>query len=307
MDPQCKLKVAITGASGLIGSSLSSLLSSLGYNVYKLVRRRSGLNWNEIFWNPDTSELDISALEGMDAVINLAGENIAKKRWSEARKESIKKSRVRGTKLISQCIASLKKPPKVFVSASAIGYYGNRIDEVVNECSVPGDGFLSQVCQEWEGATQAAQSAGTRVVIMRIGLVLSSKGGVLPKLLPVYKGGIAGKLGSGKQWISWISIKDLVRAINHFLISEHISGRVNVVSPGAVTNLEFTKILGKVLHTPTILTIPSWVVRMLFGEMGDELFLQGARVEPRKLSESGFLFNYPSLEAALLEELRDIK
>lgn len=282
------MKILITGASGLIGQALITYLQEKGHEVKTLSRTHS------ILWNPAKGMLTPHDLEGFDAIVNLSGENIAG-RWTEVKKEKIIKSRLDATKTLVNAISTLKHPPKVLVNASAIGYYGNRGDEKLDEKSTIGKGFLAEVCREWE---EAASNATTRVVYLRTGVVLSKKGGALAKMLTPFKLGLGGNIGDGNQWMSWIAIDDHIRAVEH-LIENEIKGPVNLVSPDAVTNREFTKTLGEVLHRPTMLPLPAFMVRVLFGEMGEETLLSSARVVPTVLEQSGFKFKYPQLKPAL--------
>jgi uncharacterized protein (TIGR01777 family) len=250
-------------------------------------------------WDPDSGAIRRDRLEGCDAVIHLAGENIASGRWTESRKKRILESRRKSTRLLSETLAALQRPPAVLISASAIGYYGNRPGEVLNEDSAGGEGFLPEVCREWEGATAAAAGRGIRVVRLRIGIVLSRHGGALPKMVLPFRLGLGGALGNGDQYMSWITLNDLCRAVNHILVTETISGPVNAVSPQAVTNREFTAGLASVLWRPALLPAPRLAVRLALGELADELLLASTRVVPEKLRESGFRFEDSDLRIAL--------
>jgi hypothetical protein len=270
-----------------------------GHLVRQIVRGKVVDADREIHWDPDAGKIDAQELNGIDAMIHLAGENIAGHRWTKEFKEKILKSRADGTRLLCHALAKLEMRPSVLVSASATGYYGNRGDELVNESSPNGSGFLAEVCREWEAATKPARDAGIRVVNLRIGPVLSPKGGALAKMLPPFRAGLGGVIGSGKQYLSWITLDDMVSAIEFVLQSEQIRGPVNAVTPDAVTNYEFTKTLGRVLSRPTIFPMPAFAARLAFGEMADEMLLGGIRVEPRTLVSAGFKFAYPQLEPAL--------
>ncbi|HUY13633.1 MAG TPA: TIGR01777 family oxidoreductase [Terriglobia bacterium] len=292
------MRVLITGASGLVGSSLILALNSGGHRVVRLVR--SGMKAADaIPWNPAAAEIDSASLEGFDAVVHLAGENIAGARWTAEQKQKIRDSRVGPTRVLCESLARLHQPPRVLASASAIGYYGNRGDEWLDEESAPGAGFLPDVCREWEDATGPAAANGIRVIHFRIGLVLSRRGGALAKMLPPFRMGLGGVLGSGRQYMSWIRIDDLVGAIQHCLTSDGLSGPVLAVAPHPVTNREFTKTLGRVLSRPTLFPVPAFVLRMAFGELADALLLASARATPGRLLASGYRFLFPELEPAL--------
>lgn len=292
------MNILISGATGMVGTAVDSLLSLNGHRVVRLVRVKPQ-SIDEVEWHPATGEIDRSKLEDLDAVIHLAGENIASGRWTVSKKAKIKNSRVQGTVLLSKAVASLKKPPKVFISASAIGYYGDRGETLLDESSPPGKNFLSEVCVDWEEATEPAVRKGIRVVPARFGMILSASGGALEKMLLPFRLGLGGVLGNGWQYMSWITLDDVVGAIQHVLSRESLKGPVNLVAPKPVTNLEFTKTLGKILHRPTIFPMPAFVACMAFGEMADELLLASTRVEPKKLLTSGYQFRHPELEGAL--------
>jgi uncharacterized protein (TIGR01777 family) len=291
--------IAVTGASGMVGSDLVKKLEGAGHLVRCLVRHEVKDADREIRWDPDAGQIDAAELNGVDAVVHLAGENIAGQRWSEDFKRRILESRVKGTKLLATTLANLEMKPAVLVSASATGYYGNRGDEEVDELAPSGNGFLAEVCREWEAAVEPAHDAGIRVVKLRIGPVLSPKGGALAKMLLPFKMGVGGVVGSGRQYFSWIELDDLVSAIVFALENESLIGPVNAVAPGAVTNREFTKTLGRVLGRPTIFPMPAFAARLAFGEMADEMLLGGVRVAPHELTAAGFQFAYPQLEPAL--------
>jgi hypothetical protein len=292
------MKILVSGASGLIGSALIPFLTTGGHEVLRLSRRRNG-NPANIYWSPSQGELDPSALEGLDAVIHLAGESIADGRWTDAKKQRILKSRTEGTRLVAETLARLKSPPQCLISASAIGYYGDQGATELDENSPPGDDFLAEVCQQWEAACEPARAAGIRVVNPRIGIVLSSKGGALEKMLMPFQLGLGGVLGNGHQYLSWVAIDDVLAAFLHILATPSLQGPVNLVSPEPLTNAEFTRILGKVLLRPTILPVPAFSLRALMGEMADALLLSSARVFPERLQDSGFEFRYADISAAL--------
>jgi uncharacterized protein (TIGR01777 family) len=294
--------ILVTGATGLIGARLTQALEAAGHTVLKAVRRPAR-NDREVSWVPERWEIDAARLEGMDGVVHLAGANIAGQRWSEHYKQEIRESRVKGTRLLAETLATLTNKPRVFVCASAIGYYGDRGNEELTEESVPGTGFLPEVCVAWENACQPTCDAGIRTVNTRIGVVLSKEGGALKSMLLPFKLGLGGVVGSGRQYISWMALDDLVSALQFVLASESLSGPVNLVSPQAVTNREFTKTLGQVLAKPTIFPLPALAARLALGEMADELLLSSTRVVPTKLQQAGFNYAYPELEAALRREL----
>lgn len=277
------MKILLSGSSGLIGSELSEDLKSDGHEIVAL---------------PRTFEKPID-FSGVDAVVHLAGENIAAGRWTADKKQRIKESRIKGTTQLAQQLSLSKNKPSVFICASAIGYYGDRENEILDESSPPGTGFLPEVCIEWENATRPAEDAGIRTVRIRTGMVLSSKGGALKKMLPPFKLGGGGIMGNGTQYMSWISLEDEVAIIRYMIDNPHIEGSVNLVSPNPVTNREFTKTLGKVIKRPTIIPMPAFAARLLFGEMADALLLSSTRVFPNKLISSGYEFKHPTLETAL--------
>ena len=290
-----RMQIAIAGALGLIGSALTPFLTTGGHQVHKLVRGGSA-SPGDIAWDPAAGKIDAARLAGCEAVVNLAGEGIAARRWTAAQKERIRASRVDSTTLLAHTLAGLNPRPRVWVCASAIGFYGDRGDELLDEASRAGEGFLPDVCQQWEAATAPAADAGIRVIRIRFGIVLSPAGGALAKMLPPFRMGAGGRLGDGRQSMSWIALDDVVGAIHHLIMHETLAGPVNAVAPHPATNLEFTKTLGRVLHRPTIFPMPAPVVRLLFGEMGDALLLSSARVHPARLLESGYAFRYPQLD-----------
>jgi uncharacterized protein (TIGR01777 family) len=291
------MNVLISGATGLIGSALIPELESEGHQTTRLTRSpRSG---GDVVWNPDAGEIDASRLVGHDAVVHLAGESIAEGRWTAERKRRILESRRQGTGLLAETIANLAEPPRVMVSASAVGYYGDRGNELLREDSGPGNNFLAEVCQVWEGAADPAREAGIRVVHTRFGIVLSRKGGALGTTLPIFKLGGGGRIGNGHQYWSWVALDDVVGSIIHALKNDPVGGPVNVGSPDPLTNAEYTKVLGKVLNRPTLFPLPAPAARLTLGEVADELLLASARMEPAKLKETGYGFRYPELEGAL--------
>lgn len=293
------MRILMTGSSGLVGNSLMPFLTTGGHSVVRLVRRAAPLAENIVSWDPSAGRIDAAGLEGCDAVVHLAGESIAARRWSAKQKDLISSSRVAGTRLLCESLARLAKPPQVLVSASAIGFYGDRGDSPMTEESAPGAGFLSEVCQEWEAATEPAARAGIRVVNLRIGIVLSPAGGALKKMLTPFRLGVAGKMGSGRQYMSWIALDDVIGAIHHAIMAPEVRGPVNATAPNPVTNYEFTKTLGRVLRRPTIFPMPAFAARLAFGEMADALLLASTRVEPARLLAAGYRFRFPNLEDAL--------
>ena len=296
------MKILISGASGLIGSALKTALSTRGDRVLSLTRRNARNN-SEITWDPSSNTLDSAHLTNIDGVIHLAGENIASRRWTSAQKARIRDSRVQGTTLLAQTLATISPPPKVFISASAIGYYGNRDDEILTEDSQPGSGFLPDVSIAWENAAKPA-AAGIRTVHPRIGIVLSPAGGALGKMLLPFKLGLGGIIGSGNQYMSWITLDDLVSLFLFAIDDESISGAINAVSPTPVTNREFTKTLGRVLSRPTIFPLPAFAAKLALGEMADALLLASTRVTSSRLENTNFSFAHPHLEPALRHLLK---
>ena len=292
------MKILITGASGLIGQALTKQLNATGHTTVAAVRREPRRN-DEVQWNPTTGEMSPTAFDGVDAVVHLAGAGIGDKRWTDAYKMEILQSRTLGTALLADTMASLDKKPSVFLSGSAIGIYGVRDDTELGEDAAIGTGFLADVCRDWEAASASASAAGIRTVLLRTGIVLSPKGGALKKQLPLFKLGLGGKFGNGKQWQSWISITDEVNAIIHLLTS-NLSGAVNLTAPNAVTNAEFTRVLASVVSRPAILPIPSFGPKLLLGgELADALLFTGQRVVPNALVADGFHFAHPTLDVAL--------
>ncbi|HEY7679638.1 MAG TPA: TIGR01777 family oxidoreductase [Terriglobia bacterium] len=296
------MEIVVSGSTGLIGAALVPALTAAGHRVVRLVRKSPRPGTSDVFWDPAKAYVDTAKLEDKDAVVHLAGESIAE-RWTPQKKIRIHESRGRGTHLLCEALRQLQHPPKVLVNGSAIGYYGDRGDELLREESAPGSGFLADVCREWEASTEPASRRGIRVVHLRTGIVLSTKGGALAKMLLPFRLGAGGKIGSGKQYMSWIAIDDHTAAIQHLIENGAMQGPVNAVAPNPVTNLEFTKTLGRVLSRPTFAPLPAFVVRLAFGQMGEELLLASQRVEPARLRSSGFSFRFPDLETALRQVL----
>ncbi len=299
------MKILITGASGLVGSELVPRLKAIGHQVFKL-SRKSAEKSDEISWDPydGFAPSESAKLEGIDAVVHLAGESIADGNWSDEKKKKIRDSRVLGTRTLVDAIKNLEKPARIFVGSSAIGFYGSRGDEILTEESEAGKGYLPDVCKEWEAETDKAADFGARVVNVRTGIVLSKEGGALGKMLTPFSLGLGGVIGSGKQYMSWISIDDLVNILIFVLNNDSIDGAVNATAPDPATNAEFTKALGSVMNRPTIIPVPEFGIKLLFGEMGERLVIEGARVIPEKLKEAGYKFIYEDLEAALKHALK---
>lgn len=293
------MKILVSGASGFVGSRLTAALADDGHQVTRFVRSQAEPERTEIPWDPAVGRLEPSTLEGFDAVVHLAGESIADGRWTDAKKARIRDSRVQGTQLLAQTLARLDARPKVLVTASAIGFYGDRGDDELDEQSRPGSGFLADVCRQWESATEPAVEAGVRVVPLRFGLVLGSAGGALAKMLPIFRLGLGGPLGNGRQYVSWITLDDVTGAIQHAIATESLRGPVNAVAPHPVTNREFTRALGRALRRPALLPAPAFALRLILGQMADELLLASARVLPRRLLDSGFAFLDVTVETAL--------
>lgn len=293
------MKVAITGSSGLIGTALSASLRADGHRVLALVRREPR-SPGEARWDPAGQRLDPAILADVDGVVHLAGAGIADKRWTESRKRAVLDSRVEGTTTIAEALAHSGGGSRFLVSASAVGWYGDTGARVVDESDPSGDGFLAEVCQRWEGAAQPAVDAGVRVSFARTGLVLSGRGGLMGRMLPLFRLGLGGKLGSGAQYWPWISLTDEVSALR-FLIDSDLSGPVNLTAPEPVTNAEFTKTLGSVLGRPTVAAVPGFALKIVIGDFAEEGILAGQRAIPRVLSDAGFSFALPSLREALIK------
>ena len=291
------MKILIAGASGLVGSALVSKLKAEGAEVTRLVR--AAAKSGEVEWHPESGSIDPLALEGFDAVVNLSGDGIANGRWTAEKKRRILDSRVNGTRLLSETMANLARKPKAFINASAVGFYGSRGNELVDEESSPGEGFLANVCRQWESATAPAEQSGIRVVKLRLGVIFTPDGGIMGSMLRPFKLGLGGKVGSGEQVISWVAMDDVVAAIGFIIQNESLRGPINIVAPQPVTNEEFTKILGRVLSRPTFMAMPAFAARLAFGEMADEMMLSSTRVAPKVLNDAGFKFQFPELEGAV--------
>lgn len=292
------MKVLITGSTGLLGKDLQKSFTEKGYDML-LASRKEPTDDNHIQWSIEEGFADPEKLEGIDVVVHLAGENVSGLRWTDEKKKAIRDSRVLGTRNVVDAISKLKNKPKVLVASSAIGFYGERGEEEVTESSAAGDNFLAGVCKEWEAESRRAEDAGIRTVLLRTGIVLSKDGGALATMLTPFKLGVGGVVGSGKQWMSWISLEDEIAVINYVIENENIRGAVNAVSPNPVTNHDFTKTLGDVLYRPTFLPLPEFAVSMIFGEMGDALLLASTKVMPKRLEDAGFEFKHPNLKEAI--------
>lgn len=295
-------RIAITGATGFLGGALVDALRAAGHHPMRVTRGPAGRRDDDIHWDPSAGRMDPRAMEGLDAVVHLAGENIGE-RWSTERRRRIRDSRVRGTRLLASTIASLERPPRLMLSQSAVGIYGSRGDEILDESSAPGTGFLAEVGVEWEEAAEPARAAGVRVITPRSGLVMSPRGGLLDRILPLFKVGLGGRIGAGRHWLSWISLTDWVAAMRFLLVSS-LEGPVNVVAPNPITNAEFTRELGSAIGRPTFATVPEFAVRLALGrEMADETALASQRVLPRALEDTGFRFEHATIGEALAAEM----
>jgi len=297
------MKVLVSGSHGLVGRAFIQSLLNRGDTVSRLVREAPSGS-SDIEWHPNQRQIDVARLGGFDAVVHLAGESIASGRWTPEKKQKIRDSRINGTQLLSGALANTSQPPAVFVCASAIGVYGDRGDEVLTEQSAPGNDFLADVCKQWEVSAQPAAEKGIRLVKARLGIVLDRDGGALAKMLPPFRMGIGGRIGDGKQWMSWIALADVVRALEFVIDKRELSGAVNFVAPNPVTNTTFTSALGNILGRPTFFPVPAFGARLAFGEMADALLLSSQRVEPKRLNETGFNFRYANLNDALSVILR---
>jgi uncharacterized protein (TIGR01777 family) len=301
------MQILMTGASGLVGTTLTAELRAAGDTVNRFVRPGTDSthsNSGDVTWDPQTGEMNLPAAEGADAVINLAGASIGGGRWTANRKALLRSSRVDLTEHLVTALARLKSPPKIFISASAIGFYGDRGEESLTEASSSGKDFLSKITRDWEAAAIKVEQFGARTVLARFGIILSKNGGALPQMLTPFKLGAGGKLGSGKQWMSWISLDDAITAIRTAITDANLSGPINIVAPNPARNADFTRALAKVLHRPAILPAPAFALRLALGEMADALLLSSQRVIPEKLTQQHFKFQYPDLESALRRALQ---
>ncbi len=296
------MRVLVSGSHGLVGSALTRALGAQGHSVGRLVRAGlipQGGTPGDVRWDPITGELDAAAAEGANAVVHLAGASIGEGRWTEARKKILRSSRVEATDRLVRTLSRLRQPPKVLVSASAIGYYGDRGDELLTETSAPGNDFLARLAQDWEAAALRAEQFGARVVILRFGVILSAQGGALPRMLAPFRMGVGGRLGSGKQWMSWLALDEAVGFIGYALENAELRGPVNAVAPNPVQNSEFTRVLARVLRHPAMFPAPQFALRAVLGEMADALLFSSQRVVPERLAKLGYSFRHSSLEEAL--------
>jgi uncharacterized protein len=301
------MKIIIAGASGLVGSALVPALRKNGHDVRRLVRRAAKVE-DEIVWDPVKREIDLRPFAGAHGVINLAGENLGAGRWTAARREAILRSRLDATETLLAAIERSSPRPAVLLNASAAGFYGSRGEDVVTEESVAGSGFLTEVCQAWEAAAEKAAKLGVRTTRLRFGMILAASGGALVKLLPLFRLGLGGRMGSGQQWMSWVGLEDVVGIVAYVLRDERTAGAINVVAPAAVTNAEFSATLGRTLRRPAVLPVPKWALRLAVGRgMADEALLGSTRAAPRRLEELGYVFQHPTLEKALRAALTAAK
>ena len=296
------MRVAITGSSGLIGGALTASLAQSGIQVLRLLRDRQAVGDGKAFWDPANGELDPRALANVDAVVHLSGVSIAAKRWSAARKAALRAARIDSGRLLAETLASMDEPPPVLISASALGIYGHRGDAVLDEESGPGQGFLAELTADWEASLDPARAKGLRVACARFGVVISRKSDPLSRLVPLFRLGLGGPIGSGRQWMSWIHLNDAVKSVRFALDNTALDGAFNAVAPNPVTNAEFAKALGRALRRPAILPAPAFAVRLAFGQMAVETILAGTRVLPKRLETLGFTFDYPTIAQALQEE-----
>jgi hypothetical protein len=298
------MKVLISGASGFVGTALTAALRVEGHTVARLVRPGGTASEGDIPWNPAAAIIDTAAMQGVDAVVNLNGASIAALRWTRRRKQTLRASRIGPTRILVDSISQLHAKPRVFVSASATGYYGNRGDKVLTESNGPGAGFLSTLARDWEAEANCAELNGSRTVILRFGVILSAKSGALPKMLTPFRLGLGGRLGDGSQWLSWIALEDAVGAVLFAITNDHFKGPLNVVAPNPVRNSEFTRTLASIMHRPAAIPVPAFVLRLMLGQLADELLLASQRVRPERLLAEGYAFRHDKLESALRAILR---
>jgi uncharacterized protein (TIGR01777 family) len=303
LDAVKREKILLSGASGMLGSAIGAALSHRGASLLRLVRHPEN-GPDELRWDPAARKIDPGRLEGITAAVHLSGASVASKRWTAQYKREMTESRVQTTRLLAETLAKLKQPPQVLVKASAVGFYGDRGDEILDEDSAAGKGFFPELCAAWEAAAQPAEDAGIRVVQLRFGIVLGRDGGAMAQLAPLFRFGLGGRLGSGREWMSWVSEADAVRTALFALDHPDISGPVNVVAPQPSTNTDFTREMGRAVHRPAILPAPAFALRLVFGEMADEALLASTRVVPKRLTQAGFVFNYPTLSEAFAAALQ---
>lgn len=297
------MRILISGATGLIGSALTRQFVAAGHNVVPLTRTPRPGDDSPVGWDPQRGELFTGNLDGFDVVVHLAGESIASGLWTRSRKQRIRDSRVVGTQHLCRLLTSVECKPSVLLAASAIGYYGSRGDNILTEESPPGQGFMADLCRDWERATTACAQAGMRVACLRIGPVLSGSGGLLARATPPFRLGLGGRIGSGSQYMSWITLEDLVAAVDFILNDPSASGAYNMTTPHPVTNAQFTRTLAKALHRPALMPVPAFALKLLPGNMAEEMFLMSSRVLPQRLLDAGFRFRFPKLDDALIHEL----
>jgi hypothetical protein len=293
------MKIIISGASGLVGSALTNAFRAEGHSLLHLARPGRRLSTHEIRWDPPSAQVDVPALEAADAVVHLSGAKISEGRWTPERKRVLRSSRIDSTRLLVDSLAQLRQKPHVFVSASAVGYYGNRGDQILTESSEPGGDFLSLLARDWEAEASRAAQAGIRAVILRFGVILSNHGGALPQMIRPFRFGVGGRLGSGRQWLSWIALEDVLGIIRSAIADAHIQGPVNVVAPDPVRNADFARIVGRTLHRPALFPAPKFMLRLALGEMADTLLLASQRVLPDQLLKANYTFQFRELETAL--------
>ena len=302
------MKIIVSGASGLVGTALTQSLRAQGHTVLHLVRKPARapkeVSSAEIHWDPLSAQVDVSALEGADAVVHLSGANISEGRWTPARKDVLRSSRIDSTRVLVDSLARLRQKPQVLVSASAVGYYGNRGDEMLAESAHPGGDFLSLLARDWEAEAMRAAQSGIRAVVLRFGVILSAQGGALPEMIRPFKFGAGGRLGSGRQWMSWVALEDAIGIIQSSIANPEWNGPINAVAPEPVRNAEFAEMVGRILHRPARLSAPAFLLRLALGEMADALLLSSQRAIPERLLQSGYSFRFADLEAALRTMLR---
>lgn len=296
-------RILISGATGLVGRALSRRLTSAGYSVTRLVRPGTRLQTGDVAWDPNSAAADVQAMESFDAMVNLNGASIAGKRWTRARKAELRASRIEATRLLVDCLSKLERKPSVLVSASGAGFYGDRGDETLTEESDGGGGFLAMLARNWEAEAKRAESEGIRTVLLRSGVIFSSEGGALAQMARPFRMGVGGRLGSGKQWMPWISIEDVVGIVKSAIENETLRGPVNAVAPKPVQNEDFTRTIARLLRRPAIFPVPAFALKLLLGEMGEVLLLSSQRAIPKKLASAGYVFQYPEIESALKRAL----